>query len=143
MRRLSNFIDHNKLMAEMHPASESVRGSLHKDQGPGLVPLDRFETNKTKDSQAYIDKVEKHVDGFATSLSSNAAILYLGNYITQQRLVRGLLDRAQEDACVIIHNKCVTNSQGEVMWPARCALTDENAAEKRPASRIRVDRPAR
>jgi hypothetical protein len=59
MRRLSKFITHNKIMAEAHSTSESVRGRLHKDQRPDFVLLDDFETNKTKDSKAYIDQVQK------------------------------------------------------------------------------------
>lgn len=55
MRRPSKFITQNEIMAEAHSTSESVRGRLHKDQRRDFVLLDDFETNKTKDSKAYID----------------------------------------------------------------------------------------
>ena len=104
MRRLSKFITQNEIMAEAHSTSESVRGRLHKDQRPDFVLLDDFETNKTKDSKAYIDQVQKHIDKFSTGLSSVAAVLYLGNYITEYGVVRRLFDRAQDDARLVVHN---------------------------------------
>jgi hypothetical protein len=127
LRRLSKFITKNGVMVEAHSTSESVRGRLHKDQRPDFVLLDDFETNKTKDSQAYIDQVQKHIDEFATGLSSNAAILYLGNYITENGVVRRLFDRAKDDPRLVVHNVPVINSAGIVTWPAKYALTDEEA----------------
>jgi hypothetical protein len=44
-----------------------------------------------------IDQVQKHIDEVATGLSSDAAILYLGNYITEYGVVRRLFDRAKDD----------------------------------------------
>jgi len=127
MRRLSKFITHNKIMAEAHSTSESVRGRLHKDQRPDFVLLDDFETNKTKDSKAYIDQVQKHIDEFATGLSSNEAVLYLGNYITEYGVVRRLFDRAQDDARLVVHNVPVINNLGQTTWPPKYALTDDEA----------------
>jgi hypothetical protein len=127
MRRLSKFITHNKIMAEAHSTSESVRGRLHKDQRPDFVLLDDFETNKTKDSKAYIDQVQKHIDEFATGLSSDAVILYLGNYITEYGVVRRLFDRAKDDPRLVVHNVPVIDGAGAITWPAKYALTDEEA----------------
>jgi hypothetical protein len=50
-----------------------VRGRLHKDRRPDFVLLDDFQTNKTKDSKAYIEQVQKHINEFATGLSSDLA----------------------------------------------------------------------
>jgi hypothetical protein len=113
MRRLSKFITHNKIMAEAYSTSESVRGRLHKDQRPDFVLLDDFETNKTQDSKAYIDQVEKHVDEFPTGLSSNAAVLYLGNYITEYGVVRPLFERAQNDLLLFVHNGARHDNLGQ------------------------------
>ena len=72
MRRLSKFITRNKVMVEAHSTQESLRGRLFQDQRPDFVLLDDFETNKTKDSKAYIEQVQKHIDEMATGLSSDA-----------------------------------------------------------------------
>lgn len=55
-------------------------------------------------------------------LSSDAAILYLGNYITEFGVVRRLMDRAKEDARLIIHNVPVIED-GEPTWPAKYAVS--------------------
>lgn len=128
MRRLSKFITKNKVMVEAHSTQESVRGRIHKDQRPDFVLLDDFETNKTKDSKAYIEQVQKHIDEFATGLSSNAAILYLGNYITEFGVVKRLMDRAKDDKRLIIHNVPVI-ADGVPTWPTKYALTDAEAAK--------------
>ena len=91
-------------MAEVHSTSESVRRRLHKDQRPDFVLLHNFETTKAKYSKAYIDQVQKHINEFTTGLSSEAAVLYLGNYITEYGVVRRLFDRAQDDARLVVHN---------------------------------------
>jgi hypothetical protein len=98
-------------MAEPDSTSESVRSRLHQNQRPDFVLLGDFETNKTKDGKAYIDQVQKHIDKFATGLSSGAAVLYLCNYISEYRVMRRLLDRAQADARLVVHNVPVINSK--------------------------------
>jgi len=128
MRRLSKFITHNKVMVEAHSTQESMRGRLFKDQRHDLVLLDDFETNKTKDSKAYIEQVQKHIDELAIGLSSNAAVLYLGNYITEFGVIRRLMDRAKEDPRLIIHNVPAIEN-GVPTWPAKYALTDEEATQ--------------
>jgi hypothetical protein len=127
MLGISKFITHYKVMVEAHSTSERVRGRLHKDQRPDFVLLDDFETNKTKDSNAYIEHVQKHIDEFATGLSSEAAILYLGNYITEYGVIRRLFHRAKDDLRLIVHNVPVINDAGEPTWPAKYALTDAEA----------------
>lgn len=126
LRRISKFITKNGIIVEAHSTQESVRGRLHKDQRPDFVLLDDFETNKTKDSKAYIEQVQKHIDEFATGLSSDAAILYLGNYITEFGVVKKLMDRAKDDARLIVQNVPV-HQNGVPTWPARYAMTDEEA----------------
>lgn len=127
MRRLSKFITHNKVMVEAHSAQESMRGRLFRDQRPDFVLLDDFETNKTKDSKAYIEQVQKHIDELATGLSSNAAVLYLGNYITEFGVVKRLMDRAKTDPRLLIHNVPATEND-QPTWPQKYSLTDAEAA---------------
>lgn len=127
LQRIGKFLTRNAIMVEAHSTSESVRGRLYKDQRPDFVLLDDFETNKTKDSKAYIDQVQKHIDELATGIASNGAILYLGNYITEFGVVRRLIDRTKEDIRLIVHNVPVIED-GLPTWPAKYALTDSEAA---------------
>lgn len=127
LRRISKFITKNQVMVEAHSTQESVRGRLHKDQRPDFVMLDDFETNRTKDSKAYIEQVQKHIDELATGLSSDAAVLYLGNYITEFGVVKRLVDRAKEDKRLIVHNVPAIENCAPT-WPQKYALTDEEAA---------------
>jgi hypothetical protein len=128
MRRLTKFITHNKIMVEAHSTQESLRGRLFRDQRPDFFLIDDFETNKTKDSKAYIEQVQKHIDELATGMAPDAAILYLGNYITEYGVVKRLMDRAKQDPRLVIHNVPVIDEAGAVTWPAKYALTDKEAA---------------
>lgn len=74
--------------------------------------------------------MQKDIDESATGLSSNAAAVYLRYYITEFGVLKRLLDRAQHDPRFIIHNVPVINNLGEVTWPAKYALTDEDATAK-------------
>jgi hypothetical protein len=127
LQRIGKFLTKNAIMVEAHSTSESVRGRLYRDKRPDFYLIDDFETNKTKDSKAYIDQVQKHIDELATSLASDGIVLYLGNYITEFGVVKRLLDRAKEDARLIVHNVPVIEA-GETTWPAKYALTDDEAA---------------
>jgi hypothetical protein len=129
MRRLTKFITHNKIMVEAHSTQESLRGRLFQDQRPDFVLLDDFETNKTKDSKAYIEQVQKHIDELATGLASNGAVLYLGNYITEFGVVKRLMDRAKEDPRLVIHNVPVIDDAGAITWSDKYALSDAEAAQ--------------
>jgi hypothetical protein len=128
MRRLAKFITKNAVMVEAHSTQESIRGRLFKDQRPDFVLLDDFETNKTKDSKAYIEQVQKHIDELQTGLSSDAAILYLGNYITEFGVIKRLMDRAKTDPRLVIHNVPAIEN-GQPTWPQKYALTDAEASK--------------
>jgi hypothetical protein len=127
LQRISKFTTRNGIMVEAHSTSESVRGRLYRDKRPDFYLLDDFETNKTKDSKAYIEQVQKHIDELATSLAADGVVLYLGNYITEFGVVKKLMDRAKEDARLIIHNVPVV-AAGQPTWPAKYAITDSEAA---------------
>lgn len=125
-KRISNFITSNGIRVEAHSTQESVRGRLHGHQRPDCLLLDDFETNKTKDSQAYTEQVISHINEFKAGLDSTAIILYLGNYITEHGSIQTLLDRAQTDQRLMIRNVPVIAAD-KPTWPAKYALTDEEA----------------
>jgi len=127
LQRISKFTTRNGILVEAHSTSESVRGRLYRDKRPDFYLLDDFETNKTKDSKAYIEQVQKHIDELVTSMASEGMVIYLGNYITEFGVVKRLLERSKQDPRLIAHNVPVIED-GVATWPAKYALTDEEAS---------------
>jgi hypothetical protein len=125
-KRINNFVTNNGVRVEAHSTQESVRGRIHGHQRPDFLLIDDFETNKTKDSKAYTQQVISHIDEFKAGLDATAKILYLGNYITEYGSVQTLIDRAKTDKRLLIRNVPVVKD-GEVTWPAKYVLTDEEA----------------
>lgn len=127
--RLSNFVTENGVRVEAHSTQESVRGRIHLDQRPDLLICDDIETNKTKDSQAYTKQVRDHLSEALAGMSPDGNILYLGNYITEHGNIQALIDRATTDPKLRIRNVPVVLENGIPAWPAKYALTDEEAEE--------------
>ncbi len=125
-KRVNNFLTNNGVRVEAHSTQESVRGRLHAEQRPDFLLLDDFETNKTKDSKAYTEQVIKHIDEFKAGLDSTALVLYLGNYITEYGSIQTLIDRAKTDHRLLIRSVPVIKD-GQPTWPAKYAMTDEEA----------------
>lgn len=125
-KRVSNFITNNGVRVEAHSTQESVRGRIHGHQRPDFLLLDDFETNKTKDSKAYTEQVIKHIDEFKTGLSSDAKIIYLGNYITEYGSIQTLIERAKIDKKLMIRNVPVERN-GKPTWPDKYVMTDKEA----------------
>ena len=97
LSRIGKFLTKNNVLVEAHSVAESVRGRIFGAQRPDFVVLDDFETNKTKDSDAYTAVTKGHIEEFASGLDSKAGILYLCNYITKNGVVQWLMDRSLED----------------------------------------------
>lgn len=125
-KRINNFVTNNGVRVEAHSTQESVRGRLHGHQRPDFLLLDDFETNKTKESQAYTKQVIDHISEFKGGLDANAIILYLGNYITEFGSVQSLMDRAKIDERLLIRNVPVEEC-GKPTWPEKYAMTNEEA----------------
>ncbi len=123
-KRINNFVTNNGVRVEAHSTQESVRGRLHGAQRPDFLLLDDFETNKTKDSQAYISQVLEHIDEFKSGLDSTAIVLYLGNYITEYGAVQSLMDRAKVDDRLFIRNVPVLIGDTPA-WPQKYTTEEE------------------
>lgn len=126
-KRVSNFVTSNQVRVEAHSTQESVRGRLHGHQRPDFLLLDDFETNKTKDSKLQTEAVISHMNEFQSGLDSTAIVLYLGNYITEHGSVNELMVRAKTDHRLLIRNVPAIGDDGLPTWPAKYALTDEEA----------------
>ncbi len=125
--KINNFVTENGVRVEAHSTQESVRGRLHLNQRPDFLLLDDFETNKTKDSQAYTKQVRDHISEAMGGMAPNGRILYLGNYITELGNVQFLMDRAKTDKRIKIHNVPIMDSQETPLWGAKYARSDEEA----------------
>lgn len=124
--RINNFVTENGIRVEAHSTQESVRGRIHLEQRPDFLVLDDFETNKTKDSEAYTKQVREHISEAMAGMSPDGSILYLGNYISEYGNIQHLIDRAKHDNGLRIRNVPVIIN-GEPAWKAKYAMTDEEA----------------
>lgn len=124
-KRVNNFVTNHGVRVEAHSTQESVRGRLHGHQRPDFLVIDDFETNKTKDSEAYTSQVINHINEFKSGLDSTAVVLYLGNYITEYGSVRTLIDRAKIDDRLKIRNVPVYDETLKLAWPSKYTLTKE------------------
>ena len=126
--RINNFVTENGIRVEAHSTQESIRGRLHLNQRPDCLILDDFETNKTKDSQAYTKQVQDHITEAMAGMATNGFILYLGNYISEYGNVAWLLNRAKNDTNIRVRNIPVL-IEGKPAWESKYALTDVEAKE--------------
>jgi len=124
--KISNFITENGIRVEAHSTQESMRGRIHLNQRPDFLLLDDFETNKTKDSIAYTKQIKEHISEGLAGMSSDGAILYLGNYLTEYANVQYIIDRAKNDHKIKVLNVPVMIN-GLPAWSSKYALTDDEA----------------
>lgn len=124
--RINNFITQNGVRVEAHSTQESVRGRLHLAQRPDFLSLDDFETNKTKESQAYTKQVKDHITEAMAGLAPNGVILYCCNYLSEYGNVQWLIDRAKNDPKIRVRNIPIV-IDGKPAWASKYALTDEEA----------------
>lgn len=126
--RINNFVTENGIRVEAHSTQESVRGRIHLEQRPDLLIIDDFETNKTKESEAYIKQVRDHISEAMAGMAPDGSILYLANYLSEYGNVQFLIDRAKSDHRLRIRNVPVL-IDGKPAWDAKYALTDEEASK--------------
>lgn len=125
--RINNFVCQNGVRVEAHSTQESVRGRLHLNQRPDVLILDDIETNKTKDSQAYTKQVADHISEAMAGMSPDGFMLYLGNYITEYGNINYLFERANKDHGIRVRNIPVILPDNTPAWPAKYAMSDEEA----------------
>lgn len=124
--RINNFVTENGIRVEAHSTQESVRGRLHLNQRPDYLALDDFETNKTKESEAYTKQVKDHITEAMAGLAPNGCILYCCNYLSEYGNVQWLINRAKNDDKIRLRNIPVIVN-GKPAWEYKYALTDEEA----------------
>lgn len=124
-KKISNFLTNNGIRVEAHSTQESIRGRLHGAQRPDCLILDDFETNKTKDSEAYTAQVAGHISEAQSGMDASGIVLYLCNYITEYGNVAKLFERTKSDPRLKVRRVDVLLSNGEPSWPEKYTLSDE------------------
>jgi phage terminase large subunit-like protein len=124
-KKISNFLTNNGIRVEAHSTQESIRGRLHGAQRPDVLILDDFETNKTKDSEAYTAQVAGHISEAQSGMDANGIVLYLCNYITEYGNVNKLFKRSEHDHRLRVRRVDVLNSDNLPSWPQKYTTTNE------------------
>lgn len=132
-KKISNFLTNNNIRVEAHSTQESIRGRLHGSQRPDCLILDDFETNKTKDSEAYTAQVAGHISEAQSGMDANGIVLYLGNYITEYGNVARLFKRSETDPRLRVRRVDVV-VDGKPAWPEKYCMTDLEAQETKKIS---------
>lgn len=124
-KKISNFLTNNGIRVEAHSTQESIRGRLHGAQRPDVLVLDDFETNKTKDSEAYTAQVAGHISEAQSGIDANGIVLYLCNYITEFGNVAKLFDRSKSDPRLKVRRVDVLDEKNLPSWPDKYTITEE------------------
>lgn len=130
-KKISNFLTNNGIRVEAHSTQESIRGRLHGAQRPDALILDDFETNKTKDSEAYTAQVAGHISEAQSGMDANGIVLYLCNYITEYGNVAALFERSKTDDRLKVRrvDVCTGYPNGEPTWKDKYEMTSKKAKE--------------
>lgn len=129
-KKISNFLTTNGIRVEAHSTQESIRGRLHGAQRPDALILDDFETNKTKDSEAYTLQVANHISEAQSGMDASGIVVYLCNYITEYGNVSKLFERSVEDKRLVVSKVDVIDESGQPSWPDKYTLTTEEAEKE-------------
>jgi phage terminase large subunit-like protein len=121
-KKISNFLTNNNIRVEAHSTQESIRGRLHGAQRPDVLILDDFETNKTKDSEAYTAQVAGHISEAQSGMDAQGIVLYLCNYITEYGNVNKLFERQKTDPRLRVRRVDVLLPDGSPSWPQKYSL---------------------
>jgi len=134
-KKISNFLTNNGIRVEAHSTQESIRGRLHGAQRPDALILDDFETNKTKDSEAYTAQVAGHISEAQSGMDATGIVLYLCNYITEYGNVAQLFERSKTDPRLKVRKvDVIDTTTGLPSWPDKYALTTEEAKQNNKVS---------
>lgn len=123
-KKISNFLTNNGIRVEAHSTQESIRGRLHGAQRPDALILDDFETNKTKDSEAYTLQVANHISEAQSGMDASGIVLYLCNYITEYGNVAKLFERSNTDARLKVRKVDVMTPDNQPTWPEKYSNDD-------------------
>lgn len=129
IKTLGNFITENKVKVERFTTQESARGRISGKNRPDLFIFDDIENTITKESLALTSKIIRHVDEVNSGLQNTGAVLYLGNYITEEGVIAHIRNRLEGKSGKIVRNIKVIEA-GKPAWPGKYVMTNKEALEK-------------
>jgi len=134
-KRVKDFLTTNGIRVEAHTTQEPVRGRLHRNIRPQLLILDDFEVRKTLDSEAATRQVREHIiEAKAGMDPMRCSILWLGNYISEFGNVHFLMERLKDNSRARVRLVPLIDTEGNITWPQRFVMTDEEAKAQGRAS---------
>ena len=129
IKRLNNFVTANGIKVEAFSTQEPTRGRIYQNVRPDLFVLDDIENAKTKKSFAITATIVEHINELKAGLSSTGSVIYLGNYLTENGVIAGLIEGSKSNKDVLIRNIPVAKGE-ELMWPDKYTFTDAEAVEE-------------
>lgn len=126
IKTLGNFITENKVKVERFTTQESARGRISGKNRPDLFVFDDIENTVTKESLALTSKIIRHVDEVNSGLQNTGAVLYLGNYISEEGVIAHIKSRLEGKGGKIVRNIKVIE-KGVPTWPAKYVMSNREA----------------
>ena len=124
--KVNNFTTENGCRIEASTTQVDVRGRKHFEHRPDFRWVDDFETHDTRDSATVTNDIRNNITSAMGGMEGHACQLYTANYLSEYGNVQWLIDRAKTDPKIRIRNIPVM-IDGKPTWPAKYALTDEEA----------------
>ncbi len=129
IKTLGNFITENRVKVERFTTQESARGRISGKNRPDLFIFDDIENTITKESLALTSRIIRHVDEVNSGLQNTGAVLYLGNYISEEGVIAHIKSRLEGKNGKIVRNiKIIQN--GQPAWPGKYVMTNKEALLK-------------
>ncbi len=128
VKRLGNFITENNIKVVAVTTQMSPRGFLFNTSRPDQYIVDDIENNKTKDSYPTIKKIKDHVNELKRGMAPNAAVLYLGNFITEEGAISYIMENVKNNPKGRLRFIPVVQNN-KISWPDKYVFTDAEAAK--------------
>ena len=136
LKRVSAFITANKIKVEVFSTGMPTRGRVYMQFRPQLFILDDVENSETVRSQPVTQGIIGHIDEMRAGLGNDAAVLYLGNYLSDTGVVRYVIELCRRNPRGMVRNIPVVLN-GEIQWKDKYVMTDEEAGE----ANLKIENP--
>jgi hypothetical protein len=128
-KKVNEFITENQVKVEAYSTQTSTRGRVFGHLRPDLFVLDDVETSTTKLSYPITHKIIQHIDEMKAGLGVSGAILYLGNYITEDGVIAHILDILKNNPKAVVRFIPAVDLKGKIAWQGKYVKTNKEAAE--------------
>lgn len=122
-----NFITTNGVKARALTTQKSARGYVQGKSRPDFFIFDDIENEITKRSFLITGKIIEHIGVIRSGLGPTGAVLYLGNYITEEGVVAYIMDGLKGLPGKVVRNIPVITKDKKPAWPAKYTLTNAEA----------------